>query len=281
VTATMLVEIANLTVVYDSGFSVGPIELCVERGSWLGMIGPNGSGKTTLLRSIARLSPHRGEIVIDGRKAASLSRRELATRVAYVPQQPRIPLDMTVLDYVLLGRTAHISYFGKESAADKTISIEILARLALAEHAHRPLGTLSGGEVQRVTLARSLAQYAPLLLLDEPTAALDLSRQLDVLELVEELRGEYDLTVISAMHDLTLAGEFADRLLLLEQGQIVATGEPDAVLTEEILGRHYGRPVQILRSDDGQSVVVPRRQRRGAADASLRSRSSPAEWERS
>ena len=149
-----------------------------------------------------------------------MSRRKLARVVAYVPQRPELPPDMTVSDYVLLGRTPHIGYLRVETAADRRICAELIDRLALSAMAGRVLATLSGGELQRLVLARALAQQAPVLLLDEPTSALDLGRRVDALELVDELRRERSLTILSAVHDLTLAGQFADRLLLLDRGRV-------------------------------------------------------------
>ena len=138
---------------------------------------------------------------------------------------------------------------------------ELLESLDLASMAERRLASLSGGELQRLVLARALAQEAPILLLDEPTSALDLGRRVDALELVDTLRQERGLTVISAMHDLTLAGQFADRLLLLADGRAVVGGKPDEVLTAESLSDHFGTGVSVLRSDEGDLVVVPRRRR--------------------
>jgi iron complex transport system ATP-binding protein len=138
---------------------------------------------------------------------------------------------------------------------------ELLELLDLTAMAERPLATLSGGELQRLVLARALAQEAPVLLLDEPTSALDLGRRVDALELVDTLRRERGLTVLSALHDLTLAGQFADRLVLLGEGRAVAAGKPDEVLTEEALTRHFGTNVRVIRSDDGDLVVVPQRAR--------------------
>ena len=138
---------------------------------------------------------------------------------------------------------------------------ELLESLELAAMADRRLATLSGGELQRLVLARALAQQAPVLLLDEPTSALDLGRRVEALELVDSLRRERGLTVLSALHDLTLAGQFADRLMLLGEGRAVCTGKPDEVLTEESLAQHFGARVRVMRSDDGDLVVVPQRTR--------------------
>src|ERR1035437_2609808 len=166
---------------------------------------------------------------------------------------------MTVSDYVLLGRTAHIGYLRVETGADRRICAGLLDRLGLSELAGRPVRALSGGELQRVVMARALAQEAPVLLLDEPTSALDLGRRVDALELVDELRREHSLTVLSAIHDLTLAGQFADRLVLLADGRVAASGEPAAVLREDLLSTHFGAGVEVLTSDNGDLAVISRR----------------------
>src|SRR5262249_3481594 len=169
------------------------------------------------------------------------------------------PPDMTVGDYVLLGRTPHIGYFRVETGADRRICAELLDRLALSAMAGRTLGTLSGGELQRLVLARALAQQAPVLLLDEPTSALDLGRRVDALELVDQLRRERSLTVLSAVHDLTLAGQFADRLLLLDGGRVAASGPPTDVLRDDVLRPHFGAGVQVLPTPEGDRAVISRR----------------------
>jgi iron complex transport system ATP-binding protein len=231
----------------------------VQAGEWLGIIGPNGAGKTTLLRSIARLVRHDGEITIGGQPAAGMSRRQLARFVAYVPQMPELPPQMTVGDYVLLGRTPHIGYLRMETDADRQICAGLLDRLALSPMAGRRLATLSGGELQRIVMARALAQQAPVLLLDEPTSALDLGRRVDALELVDDLRRERSLTVLSAVHDLTLAGQFADRLLLLDSGRVAASGTPADVLRDDVLAAHFGPGVRVIATAAGELVVMSRR----------------------
>jgi iron complex transport system ATP-binding protein len=256
-----VIELDDVAVRYGADVAVRGVTEHVGAGEWVGLIGPNGAGKTSLLRAVARLVPHDGAVRIDGASSVALSPKRLARLVAYVPQQPELPPDMTVGSYVLLGRTPHIGYFGFETAADREVCAELLESLGLAPMAARHLATLSGGELQRLVLARALAQEAPVLLLDEPTSALDLGRRVDALELIDTLRRDRKLTVMSAMHDLTLAGQFADRLVLLAGGRTVAAGTPDEVLTEATLAHHFGTDVQVLRSEDGELVVVPRRAR--------------------
>jgi iron complex transport system ATP-binding protein len=169
---------------------------------------------------------------------------------------------MEVADYVMLGRTPHRGYFGGEAPVDRRVCAQLLERLDLASRSSSHLMTLSGGELQRLVLARALAQEAPVVLLDEPTSALDLGRRIDALELVDELRVERGLTVMSAMHDLTLAGQFADRLLLMAEGRISASGSPCEVLDARLLAGHFGADVHVLATPDGQIAVVPGRRKK-------------------
>jgi cobalamin transport system ATP-binding protein len=236
------------------------VSASVEEGEWVCLIGPNGAGKTTLLRAVAGLVPYAGSISLGRKDAAALRRRELSRQAAFVPQIPVMPPEMTVIEYVLLGRTPHIGYLGTEGRRDRKAAGRALLRLDLADLAHRPLGSLSGGERQRAVLARALAQEAPLLLLDEPTSALDLGRQQQALELVDALRRGGGLTVLSAMHDLTLAGQYAERLLLLDGGELVASGVAGAVLSEELIAAHYRASVRVLDLGGSGLAVVPARQ---------------------
>ena len=240
------------------------VSLEVPSGGWLGVIGPNGAGKTTLLRAIAGLVPASGSVSFDGVDASGLRPRERAQRVAIVAQRPVLPPAMTVADYVLLGRTPHIGYLDTETRSDVDAAARALERLDAGGFSDRPLGTLSGGEQQRVVLARALAQAAPILLLDEGTNALDVGSQQQVLELVAELRDEQELTVVSAMHDLTLAAQYADRVTLLAGGRVIAAGEPSDVIREELIAAHYGADVRVSLTEDG-IVVFPVRKRSAKA----------------
>ena len=256
------VDMAGVSVSYDGTPVVNSVTSRVEAGSWVALIGPNGAGKTTLLRAVAGLVPFEGEIRLQDTPVSSLSRRSISRMVAYLPQRPVVPESMSVGEYALLGRTPYIPYLGRESRRDREVVAGILRRLELEGFAQRPLGSLSGGEVQRAVLGRALAQQAPLLLLDEPTAALDVGHQQQVLELVDELRREHRLTVLSAMHDLTLAAQFAHRLLLLSGGRGVAEGPARAVLTESTILEHYGARVRLVEEPGGGIVVVPTRPER-------------------
>jgi len=232
------------------------VSLDVEAGSWVGLIGPNGAGKTTLLRCINNGVPFAGTVAIDAATVTGMGAREVARRVAVVPQHPVLPEGMRVIDYVLLGRTPHHGVMTAESAHDLLVVSQVLEALDLEGFADRDVATLSGGELQRVVIARALAQQTPILLLDEPTTGLDIGKQQEVLELIDRLRRGGELTVVSAMHDLTLAGQFTDRLILLSAGRVVADGSASEVLTPEAIRDHYGAAVRVV-DDDGGLVVIP------------------------
>jgi iron complex transport system ATP-binding protein len=254
---TTPIELRRVSVDLDGRPVLRELDLAVPGGARLGLIGPNGSGKTTLLRAVAGLVPHRGELRVGDAPPGGLSRRELARRIALVPQTPAVPAGMTVADYVLLGRTPYIPYLGTESRRDLAIVAQVLDHLDLAAFAARRLESLSGGERQRAVLARALAQQAPVLLLDEPTTGLDVGHQQQVLELVDTLRQDLELTVVSAMHDLTLAGQFADQLVLLDGGRVAAAGPAREVLTERVIAQHYHASVRVLEDPGGGIVVIP------------------------
>jgi len=250
-------SVSAVTVAFDGRAVLGPVDLEVSAGSWLCLIGPNGAGKTSLLHAVAGLVAHTGSVSVDGRRLDHLRAMQRARLVALVPQKPTIPLELDVAEYVLLGRTPHIPTFGVEGARDHAVVGDVLERLSLLPFASRPLGRLSGGELQRVLLARALAQQTPVLLLDEPTTALDLGHQQQVLGLVDQLRHEYGLTVVTTMHDLTLAGAYADELVLLSEGSVVAAGPPATVLEPCTLRRYYGADLEVVTLEGGTRVVVP------------------------
>jgi iron complex transport system ATP-binding protein len=253
-----VISLEDVSVRFGRSRVVQHVSTEIAAGEWVAMIGPNGAGKTTLLRAVAGLVSYDGAIRVAGVSTRSLSRREIARRVALVPQIPQLPPAMTVTEYVALGRTPYISYLATESSRDLDAVRRALERLALVELRDRALGSLSGGERQRAVLARALVQEASILLLDEPTSALDIGHQQQALELVDALRRDDELTVVAAMHDLTVAGQYADRVLLLDGGRVVADGDPETVLSEERLSRHYGAAVRVLRHEDGIAVVPQR-----------------------
>jgi iron complex transport system ATP-binding protein len=252
------IELRGVSVSLGGRFVVSEVDASIAAGEWLALIGPNGAGKTTLLRAVAGLLSHTGTIFLDGRPASELRRAELARLLAVVPQEPFTPPWMTVAEYVLLGRTPHIGALAREGGLDREVAAGALARLHLLPYRDRPLGTLSGGEKQRVVVARALAQEARIVLLDEPTASLDIGHQQQALELLDLLRHESGLTLVTAMHDLTLAAQYADRMILLDEGRVAADGAPADVLTEALVAGHYGAEIDVVSVGD-RIAVVPRR----------------------
>jgi len=253
----------NVSVSYGSHRALAGFSNTVRPGEWLCLIGPNGAGKSSLLRSIAGLVKHTGDIRVDGSPLQFRSAKRRAQLVAYVPQSPVIPGDMRVREYVVLGRNPYISHFGQETRHDWDLVDGVLERLDLVDLGSRHMAELSGGEQQRVVIARAIAQEAPILLLDEPTNSLDIGHQQRALELVDLLRREHGLTVVSAMHDLTLAGLYSDRLTLLHQGYVVSSGTASEVLRAETLAEFYGVSASVHLSRDGTVVVVPQRKKGG------------------
>ncbi|MEM7342530.1 MAG: ABC transporter ATP-binding protein [Actinomycetota bacterium] len=245
------ISVTGVSVDYRARRALDTVDVAVEPGEWLALIGPNGAGKSSLLRAIAGLVPAAtGTIAIgDGRAPA-------ARDIALVPQVPVMPPGMTVAEYVLLGRTAHLAWLARESAHDRDVVHRTLAELALDGFADRPVDELSGGEAQRVVLARALAQQTPALLLDEPTSALDLGHQLAVLDAIDEQRRRIGLTVVAAMHDLTVAARYATRMVLLAEGRVVATGLPAEVLEVDVLNAVYATALSVRVLDD-EIVVLP------------------------
>lgn len=230
------------------------VSLELPRGAWLALLGPNGAGKSTLLRLLAGLlRPGAGRVELEGRPLAAWSSWARGQRLALVPQNGPYPEELTVEEVVRLGRTPHLGLLGREGRADAEAVGWALAQTQVAEFRHRLLGTLSGGERQRVMLARALASRPHYLLLDEPTAHLDLHHQAEFLCLLAGLRAQ-GIGVLTVLHDPNLARQ-ADRVAFLADGRVVAEGPPDAVIREDLLARVYG-PMVRVREVDGRPVVL-------------------------
>lgn len=264
---TTTLALSGLGVTLAGSEILSAVDLAIGEGEWVGLIGPNGAGKTTLLRAVTGSVEFSGSLTIGGASSPTIKRRALAQTVALVPQQPVLPHGMGVVDYVLLGRTPYLGQVTGPSRHDLDVVAGVLDALSLSDLMARDVTTLSGGELQRVVIARALAQESPILLLDEPTTALDIGKQQAVLELVDRLRRTRGLTVLSAMHDLTIAGQFPDRLVLLAGGEVVAEGPAERVLEPTLIQRYYGANVRILDDGAGGIVVVPVRSQDEISDS--------------
>jgi len=232
-----MLEVTDITFAYSTLRAVpqrvlDDVSLQVQRGSVVGLLGPNGSGKTTLLKIIAGvLKAPSGRVAIDGQAVEQLTRRDLARRLAVVPQETQTTFDFTVMDMVLMGRYPHLGAFQLEGASDQAIARDALAATGTAAFEARPFATLSGGEKQRVVIASALAQASDMLLLDEPTAALDLGYQFEITALLRRLNLERGTTMIVSTHDLNLAAALCERVVLLKQGRVIAHGTTEETLT--------------------------------------------------
>ena len=239
-------EISQVSFSYLDGLVLHDVSLSVTPGEIVGLLGPNGSGKTTLIKLASGvLKPGQGEIKLDGSRLSQLSRKAIARSVAVVPQQFHIPFAFTVSEVVTLGRIPFIKVFTGETSIDKGAVTNALEVVGVSELAERHFDELSGGERQKVILAMALAQQPGLLLLDEPTMHLDITHQVEILELVRSLNAEQGLTVIAAMHDLNLASLYFDRLVLLKEGRVSADGTPAEVLTEERIREVFSASVMV------------------------------------
>jgi iron complex transport system ATP-binding protein len=237
---------------------VDEVSLTIEPGELTGILGPNGSGKTTLLKMLSgTLTPTSGSIAFEGRALGAWKRRDLARRIALVPQETHAPFDFTVLDIVLMGRFPHLGAFALEGPADLAIAKQALVSTATSSLEDRLFSTLSGGEKQRVVIASALAQSPELLLLDEPTASLDLGHQLDVQMLLAGLNREHGVTMVLSTHDLNLAAALCRQLVLLRGGRVIAQGPTEDVLTPAAVRTLYGVDADIQRHPAGRLTVTP------------------------
>ncbi len=235
------------------------VSVDVRRGSIVGILGPNGSGKTTLLRLLSGTRrPTRGRVLLDGVPLHDLSRRAVARRLAVVPQETQLAFEYTVLEMVLMGRHPHLGLFELEGPDDFAVARDALAATGTADLEDRRFSTLSGGEKQRVVIASALAQSSEILLLDEPTASLDLGYQLEVAALVTRLNAERGVTVVISTHDLNLAAAVCGELVLLRRGSVIAAGDTRAVLTPAHVRELYDVDADVhVHAASGHLVVVP------------------------
>jgi iron complex transport system ATP-binding protein len=243
-----MLRIENLCVNYGSRRVLEDVSLSVQSGEIVALIGPNGAGKSTLIRAASGVIPiQSGRIYTNGDDFHTLAPMQRAKYMAVVPQAVSLPPAFTVWETVLMGRTPYLGFLGQPSPADEDVTRKALKRVDALSLAERRVGELSGGEQQRVLLARALCQSTPIMLLDEPTAHLDLQYQVSLLELIGNLAHHDKLAVLIALHDLNLAARYADRVALMVAGKIKASGTPREVLTPELISEAYCLPVQVVK----------------------------------
>ena len=228
------------------------VSFSLEKGEFLGIVGPNGSGKSTLLKNIDKiLQPKGGSILIQNQNQKDLSRQEIAKLIGYVPQKDENVFTTTVFEFVLMGRKPHIKWM--ETKEDKAIVANMIEKMNLGDFALRDINQLSGGERQKVSIARALVQEPKILLLDEPTANLDLKHQLGVLNLLLETK-EKGVSIIIAIHDLNLALRYCDKFIILHQGKVFASGGQE-IISKENIETVYGVEVEVIEKDDMKFVI--------------------------
>lgn len=252
-----MLKIKDLVCGYDKRFFLKDINLNVNDGELLGIIGPNGSGKTTLLRAISRiLKPSKGEIIFKEKNISQMGYRELAKKIAVVSQNPGLS-GVSVEEYIILGRMPYRKRLQfLDTSRDREIARKAMNLTDTIELSQRPMNELSGGEIQRVVIARAIAQEPELLLLDEPTTHLDIGHQIEILDLIKELNKKEGLTVIAVFHDLNLASEYCDRLILLKEGGIYRKGLPHEVLTYQLIEEVYNTLVVVQKNPVSDRPLV-------------------------
>jgi iron complex transport system ATP-binding protein len=266
----VLLTVKDVDFSYDSSQVLRAVSFELDAGAMVGLIGPNGSGKSTLIKVLSKvLRPTQGEIRFRGRDIAETSSAELARHVAVVSQEPTVAFSFSGLETVMAGRYPHIGRFGFETQRDFEIAHRAMAFTDTIHLSDRRIEEMSGGEKQRVFLARALAQEPELLLLDEPTTHLDINHQIEIMDLIRKLHKEQNLTVLSVTHDLNLAAEYFDTLLLLREGSLVMEGAPSHVVTDEVIREVYGA-----------DAVVSKNPKTGAPHLALVPRVAPATAQR-
>jgi iron complex transport system ATP-binding protein len=234
-------EMRNVTLGYDHHPVLQDITLKASPGEMVGLIGPNGCGKSTIIKALSHvIHPSSGRVLVDGRDIKAIPRRELACLVGVVPQLPLLPSTFTAFEIVLMGRNPHLGLFQSEGYRDWAIARQAMEQTGTEPLANRRVNELSGGEIQCLLIARVLVQETKAILLDEPTANLDIGRQVDILDLIKNLCRESKLTVLAALHDLNLAAQYCDRLLLINEGHIHVQGTPAEVITDKNIKEVYG-----------------------------------------
>jgi iron complex transport system ATP-binding protein len=250
------IQTDNLVFAYDSRLVLDRAQLRFERGEMVALLGPNGSGKTTLLKVLSGVLRGSGDVRVGGRELRTYGRRELSKFIGVVPQESQLVFPYTVAEIVLMGRASRHGPFAFESARDLQVARKSMEATEIASLADRYMHELSGGEKQRVMIARALAQEPEILLLDEPAAFLDLKHQVHILDLMRRLHRDHGLTIIAALHDLNLAALFFPRLVMLHNGKVYRDGPPEEVLNEETIDQVYGIRVRVRRYTSGERPQV-------------------------
>ncbi len=247
---------------YEEREVIRGVTLSLRQGEFVGLIGPNGAGKTTLLRALAgRMRADSGRVELRGEPIERIPRRQVARVLAVVPQISAAPFEFTVREVVAMGRTPHLGRLQGEREEDRAAIERALELTRTQDLAQRPVTELSGGEFQRVVVARALAQEAPLMLLDEPVSHLDIGHQVEIFDLLLRLNREEARTILCISHDLNLASRYCSRIVAIAQGVVAAEGPPESVITEEEIGRLYGCEVHVDRGPEGRPRVTPLRRR--------------------
>lgn len=261
-----MLEVRDLQAGYDGRLVLKGVSFSLTEGRILAVIGPNGAGKSTLIRALSGVIPALGgSLRYDGRDLSAMPAHERARLLAVVPQARGLPASFTAWEVVLLGRTPYLNWLGQVSARDEEITAEVMRRTHTLELAQRRISELSGGELQRLLLARALVQSTPVLALDEPTAHLDLRYQIEILDQVRALvhggrngSGRRPLSGLVVLHDLNLVARYADQVLLLVDGRVRALGTRDEVLRADLLSEAYQIPLEVLqRPQSGEPVILP------------------------
>jgi iron complex transport system ATP-binding protein len=263
------IELENVSVGYHHDAVLQDISFSVFPGELVGLIGPNGSGKSTIIRALTRIiTPLKGRILLDNREISTIGRHELSRMLGVVPQLPLLPSAFTGFEIVLMGRNPHLGMFSNEKARDLEITWHAMEMTGTEDLAKRSIGEMSGGQIQSLLIARALAQETRAILLDEPTANLDIGRQIEVLELIKKLCREQNMAAMAAIHDLNLASQYCNRLVLISGGRLYKHGTPSEVITAENIQAVYGAehcvyhhplnglPVVLVNGNGGSRVEI-------------------------
>ena len=253
----IVLEAREVVAGYEQRQVLHGVSLSVARAEMIALLGPNGSGKSTLVRALAGVLPaSRGDVLLHGKPLASYSRREIARQIAVVPQMSSILFSFTALEYVMMGRTPHLGRLQGESAEDRQVAAAAMRDTDTEQLRDRPVTELSGGELQRLIITRCLAQETPIMLLDEPTAFLDVNHQLQILQLLRKLNAAHGKTILCVSHDLNLTAAFFDRIALLKDGRLVAEGSAEEIITAARIEATYGARVLVDRTPAGRPRVT-------------------------